>query len=75
MAEVLGDGTTRSEQVRLGRAFQCVRDRSFGQLQVVVGHPDRKRRTLYALKHLGESGSPYEAPPMEAGTGHARGRA
>ena len=69
MAQILGDGSTRSQQVRLGRALPGARDRSFGQLQVVVGNTDRKGRTLYALKHLGESSSPHDAPPAEGGAG------
>src|SRR5262249_6184793 len=70
MSEVLGDGTTRSQQVRLGRALQGARDRSFGQLQVLVGGADRKGRKLYRLKHLGEPVSPCDARPTEIGTRH-----
>jgi hypothetical protein len=73
MSEVLGDGTTRSQQVRLGRALQGARDRSFGQLQVLVGGADRKGRTLYALKHLGEPVSPCDARPSVVGSGHGEG--
>src|SRR5262249_32668564 len=69
MSEVLGDGTTRSQQVRLGRALQGVRDRSFGQLQVIVGGADRKGRTLYALKYLGDPMS-SDALPTEIGAEH-----
>jgi len=73
MAQILGDGSTRSQQIRLGRALPGARDRSFGQLQVVVGNTDRKGRTLYALKHLGEPSPPHEARPTKLGPGSGDG--
>jgi hypothetical protein len=42
MSQILGDGTTCSQQVRLRRALQSVHDWTFGQLQIVVGNVDRK---------------------------------
>ena len=70
MSEVLGDGTTRSQQVRLGRALQGVR---VGQLQVIEGGADRKGRTLYALKHWGEPVSPRDAPRSVVESAHSEG--
>jgi hypothetical protein len=49
LSHVIGDGTTRAQQVRLGRALQRARDRILGELQIVVGGSDRDSRTLYAL--------------------------
>jgi hypothetical protein len=48
------------------------RDRSFGQLQVLVGGADRKGRSLYALKYLGEQ-EPYGVFAANVGSGHKNG--
>jgi DNA primase catalytic core len=61
MLQARGDGSARSQQSRLGRALQGARDRVFGDLQVVVVNQDRKKRTLYALKRLGEPAAPPAA--------------
>ena len=53
MAQIRGDGSVRSQQTRLGRALHDVRDRVFGELQIVVGAEDRKKRTLYRLRRVG----------------------
>ncbi len=52
LAEVLGDGSSRAQQTRLGRALQRARDRMFGDLRVVVGEADRKARTMYSLQRM-----------------------
>lgn len=52
LSHVIGDGTTRAQQVRLGRALQRARDRMFGEFRIVVGGTDRDSRTLYALQHV-----------------------
>jgi len=52
MAQIRGDGSARSQQTRLGRALHDARDRVFGELQVVVGAEDRKKRTLYGLRRV-----------------------
>lgn len=57
LEHVIGDGTTRAQQVRLGRALQRARDRMFGELRIAVGGTDRDSRTLYSLQHV-EPGSP-----------------
>jgi hypothetical protein len=54
MLQVRGDGNARSQQIRLGRALHGARDRVFGDVQVVVANQDRKKRTLYALKCVGQ---------------------
>ncbi|MBZ4329717.1 CHC2 zinc finger domain-containing protein [Corallococcus coralloides] len=53
MLQVRGEGGSRSQQSRLGRALQTARDRVFGDLRVVVRNQDRKKRTMYALQKLG----------------------
>jgi DNA primase len=64
MLQVRGDGSTRSQQSRLGRALHGMRDRVFGQLQVVVLTQDRKKRTVYRLRPVnGEV--PMPAPVQE----------
>src|SRR5262249_40925134 len=50
LPHVLRDGTPRAQQTRLGRALRGIRDRTFGQLQVIVGGADRDSRTLYSLR-------------------------
>jgi DNA primase catalytic core len=62
MLQARGDGSARSQQSRLGRALASARDRVFGDLQVAVVNQDRKKRTLYALKRLGDPAAP-PAPP------------
>lgn len=72
LSHVIGDGTTRAQQVRLGRALQRARDRMFGDLRIVVGGTDRDSRTLYALQ-LVEPGSaptsPCDVPRVEVEPG------
>jgi DNA primase catalytic core len=68
LSHVIGDGTTRAQQVRLGRALQRARDRIFGELQIVVGGTDRDSRTLYALHHVEPEcapTSPYDTRAVE----------
>jgi len=62
MLQVRGDGSTRSQQSRLGRALQGARDRVFGDLQVCVHSRDRDKRTVCSLKKLGAT--PAATPPM-----------
>ncbi len=52
MGAVRGDGSPRSQESRLGRTLKGARDRVFGDLQVLVLPPNRKKRTGYALKSL-----------------------
>jgi len=65
MSQVRGDGNARSQQTRLGRAVHSARDRIFDGLQVVVESPDRKKRTLYALRRVDPGAS---AGAAESGT-------
>ena len=65
MLQARGDGSARSQQSRLGRALQSARDRVFGDLQVVVVNQDRNKRTLYALKKLGQEQCPTPPPTDE----------
>lgn len=58
MLQARGDGSALSQQSRLGRALQSARDRVFGDLQVVGVNQDRKKRTLHALKRLGDPAAP-----------------
>ena len=62
MLQVRGDGSTRSQQSRLGRALQGARDRVFGDLQVCVHSRDRDKRTVCSLKKLGATTA--TTPPM-----------
>ena len=63
MLQVRGDGSTRSQQSRLGRALQGARDRVFGDLLVCVHSRDRDKRTVCSLKKLGPS-TVASASPM-----------
>lgn len=72
LANVLGDGSTRAQQTRLGRALQRARDRTFGELRVVIGTADRKSRTLYSLEQVSDAGSP--AAPCNARLAEAESR-
>jgi hypothetical protein len=65
MLQVRGDGSARSQQSRLGRALQSARDRVFGDLQVVIVNHDRQKRTLYALKRLGDHVAQLPPPVTE----------
>lgn len=67
MSLIRGDGSARSQQSRLGRALQGARDRVFGELQVVVGTEDRKKRTLYALRRV--EAEPGLIEPSQPGAG------
>ena len=51
MLEARGDGTPRSQQVRLGNALSSCRDRLFGNLRVVKveGETKHKGVALYRL--------------------------
>jgi putative DNA primase/helicase len=62
MGAVRGEGSTRSQESRLGRVLKGARDRVFGDLQVLVLPPNRKKRTGYALKSLSS------APPPPGGS-------
>lgn len=52
LPNVRGDGAQRSQQTRLGNALHKVRDRVYGEFQIVTMPPDRNKRSLYALRQV-----------------------
>jgi len=73
MVQIRGDGSARSQQTRLGRALHDARDRVFGELQIVVGAEDRKKRTRYGLKRIEAEPNSTEASLPKAGSDDCRG--
>ena len=59
MLRLRGDGSARSQQIRLGNALGNCRDRSFDGLRVVRADRDTKHKgvTMYALAVVADSGN------------------
>jgi hypothetical protein len=69
LSDVLGDGSARAQQTRLGRALQRARDRTFGEFRVVIGDADRKARTRYSVEPVRDADtaiSPAHGQRIEA---------
>ncbi|TNF24088.1 MAG: hypothetical protein EP329_25880 [Deltaproteobacteria bacterium] len=54
MASVRGEGGSRSQQTRLGRALHDARDRVYGVLRIAAMPRDRNNRAIYALQPIGD---------------------
>ena len=66
MLNARGDGTSRSQQVRLGRALQGARDRVFDGKRIVERRDPRRRNRLYGLVPTDEGDGKSVSPPREA---------
>ena len=66
MLDVLGDGSERSQQSRLGRALKGARDRVFGTLRLELSRKDNRLKTnYYRLIQLADASSTRDQPPQE----------
>jgi putative DNA primase/helicase len=77
MLPVLGDGSPRSQQTRLGGALRGARDRVFRGVRIALAPDPRGRGHLYALRPLPRSrpateasGPGWIAPPAPVHLGH-----
>lgn len=58
MEPVLGEGSEKSQHIRLGRALQRVRERVFGEHRVEAATDPHTKRPVYRLAKVIPEGAP-----------------